>query len=192
MIDAALAPAAEFLSADRAAALLPLEHGSVLLRRDSVGVLEAATLRPRLDLAPVFRVFGASLALARPDLADMGGMPSPIRCENALPELRIFRITFAPTPPALGWGERTRPALFVILSAIVRTLLGMAPLAPAMFARALAVAGHGIGFPNAKARAAAKRGRICDHAATQVGCSRLARSTVPISGTPEIGAALQA
>jgi hypothetical protein len=61
-----------------------------------------------------------------------------------------------------------------------------------MFARALAVAGHEVRNPNAETRAAAKRSRTNDCTAAQVGSSRLARATVPILGTAEIGAALQA
>jgi hypothetical protein len=189
MIEAALAPAAEFLFADRAAALLPLEHGAIFLGRDAVVVLEACPLHPRLDLAPVFRVFGATLAPARMDLAGIGGMPGPIRRENAFPELRILRITFAPPPPALGWGKLGRLAL----GAAAGRLPGMAPLAPAISARALAVTGHKMmRFPNARTHAAAERGREDDHAATQLGCSQRARSAVPVSGTAEIGAVPQA
>jgi hypothetical protein len=69
MIEAAVASAAEFLSANRASAVLPLEHRTVLLGRDAVSVLEAGTLRPRIDLAPVFWVISATLAPARLDLA---------------------------------------------------------------------------------------------------------------------------
>jgi len=137
-----------------------------------------------IDLVPIIRVFLIALALAPQDLVLVGGVGSAVRCENLFAELPVVRVALAATTAALGRGERTR--------ALAATLLATAPLAPAIFARALAVAGHGWKFPDAETRAAAKRGRSCDHAATQVGCGRLARSTCRSRVNPRSGAAFQA
>src|SRR5262245_36081443 len=178
MIDAK--PVTEFLSADRAAALLPLKHRRVLFRRDPVVAFESACK----EFVPIARVLRVALASACLNFGFVGRIVGSNGRDNFFPVLRVFRVAFAPALKPLGWGERTRLAL-------AGRFLGMAPLAPATFARALAAIGHEMmRFPDAETRAAARSGN--DHAATQVGCSRLARSTLPISGTPEIGAALQA
>src|SRR5262249_50652669 len=111
----------------------------------------------RIDLAPILRAFLAALAPARQDLLLVRSIVRAIEPEQLFPELRIVRVALA---AAFGWRERSRLALAF-------TLLDTAPLAPAMFARALAMAGHGRRSPDAETRA-------------------------PISGKAEIGVALQA
>ena len=174
-------PVTEFLSADRAAALLPLKHRRVLFRRDPVVAFESACK----EFVPIARVLRVALALACLNFGFVGRIVGPNGRNNFFPVLRVFRVAFAPALKPLRRGQRPRLALF-------GGLLGTAPLAPAMFARALAVAGHAVRNPNAETRAAAKRSRTNDCTAAQVGSSRLARATVPILGTAEIGAALQA
>jgi hypothetical protein len=128
-------PVAEFLSADRAAAFLALEHGRVLFRRDSVLAFEPTCG----DFFSIVRIVGVAPAVVLQDLGPVAGVVTAIPSKYLFPVLRVLRVAFAPT---LGRREPRRRALPHIFLTTTRTLLGMAPLAPAMFARALAVAGH--------------------------------------------------
>jgi hypothetical protein len=137
-------PVAEFLSADRATAPLALEHGRILFKRDPILGLQPACE----EHISIGRVFGVALAQPRADLAFRGSVVGTLRCKFLLPILRVLRVAFA---PALGTGQRR--------GACAGALLAMAPLAPAMFARALAVTGHEmLRRPDARKRAW-RRGR---------------------------------
>jgi hypothetical protein len=161
-------PVAEFLSADRTTALLALEHGRVLFRRDPVLPFKPACG----DFFSIVRIVGVALAVVLQDLGPVAGVVTAIPSKYLFSVLRVLRVAFA---PPLGRGEYRRRALPHILSAAACTLLGTAPLAPAMFARALAVTGHEmLRFPNAETRAARPQK---DRAATQVGGGRFARLT---------------
>ena len=144
-------PVAEFPSADRAPPLLALKHGRIFLRRYSVLAFEPGCG----DLVPIVRVVGIALAVVLENLASVTSVVAAIPRKDLFAVLRIFGIALA---PALDRGERRRRALAHILAATACTLLGTAPLAPALFARALAVAGHELmRRPNAETRARTDR-----------------------------------